>query len=185
MLLPPDELSDITTHISNITLDIRYATKNNFTGEQLYEHQIAWLRHKPLKALILAAEEFASAGYSLVIFDAFRPVSVQKKLRLTCDNEDYVVEISNHCRGITVDVSLADINGVYLDMGTDYDDFSEKSHPGSKTATAEQKLNRQFLAKTMEKVGFCQHPREWWHFDFEPTASWKIVYDESNTFKPA
>lgn len=182
MLLPPDELNDVLTHIPTAMLDVRYATKDNFTGTQLYNHQLAWLRHEPLMALIKAAEELAAVGYFIVIFDAFRPVSVQKKLRAVCSDEDYVMEVSNHCRGITVDLTLADASGTYLDMGTDYDDFTDKSHPGSKLISEEQRLNRHLLADPMQKVGFQQHPREWWHFDYKPDVNWEIVHDETNAY---
>lgn len=182
MLLPPDELNDITTHIPSAILDVRYATDNNFTGAKLYDHQLAWLRHEPLQALAKAADELADDGYNIVIFDAFRPPSVQRKLRAVCDNRDYVAEVSNHCRGITVDLSLADGYGVYIDMGTDYDDFSAKSHPGTKLITREQELNRQLLASVMQKLGFVQHKHEWWHFDYRPDQPWEIIHDESNAY---
>lgn len=181
MLLPSDELNDIVTHIPNVILDVRYATKHNITGNQLYVHQIAWLRHEPLDALVRAAEEFNSDGFNIVVFDAFRPLSVQRKLREVCSDSDYVLEHSNHCRGITVDLTLADSRGIYLDMGTDYDDFSEKSHPGSKSVTAEQALNRELLSKVMTANGFIQHPNEWWHFDYRPESDWEVIEDESNS----
>lgn len=184
MLLPPDELNDIVTHVPSVVLDIRYAAEHNFTGIQLYNHQLAWLRHEPLEALMKAADELAADGYRLVVFDAFRPPSVQTKLRAVCADSDYVAEISNHCRGITVDLTLADAYGVYLDMGTDYDDFSPTAHRNSPLVTREQTLNRQLLADTMQKLGFVEHPYEWWHFDYRPDQSWEIIHDESNAYAP-
>lgn len=179
---PPEELRDIAQYIPDLILDIRYATPDNFTGTQLYGHQLAWLRPEPLAALVEAADELRTAGYKLVVFDAYRPPSVQRKLRVFCSDDDYVMEVSNHCRGITVDVTLAYESGSYLDMGTDYDDFAEKSHPGSKNVTKEQQENRLFLAKALEKRGFFQHPHEWWHFDFRPDMDWPLLDDELNTY---
>lgn len=181
-LFPPPELGDITSHIPAAVLDIRYATTNNITGTQLYTQQLAWLRHEPLDQLAQAANELAADDYVLVIYDAFRPLSVQEKLRAVCNDNNYVAEISNHCRGITIDVTLASAQGVYLDMGTEYDDFTDKAHPGTPLITREQKLNRQLLTDVLTKYGFKQHSHEWWHFDYRPEQTWTVIQDESNTF---
>jgi D-alanyl-D-alanine dipeptidase len=183
-MLPPTELSDVAQAVASAILDVRYATPDNFTGKRLYVRQLAWLRHEPLEKLVAAAEEFADDDYRIVIFDAYRPVSVQKKLRAVCDDSNYVESVSNHCRGITIDMTLAYPNGVYLDMGSDYDDFSEVSHPESPLVTNEQRANRKFLAEVMQKYGFVQHPREWWHFDYQPDRQWGLIEDELNAYEP-
>ncbi len=154
---PPEELRDVLDVIPSAILDVRYASADNFTGRQLYNHQLAWLRAEPLEKLVLAAEELAADGFKIVIFDAYRPPSVQKKLRDVCSDEHYVAEVSNHCRGITIDLTLADEYGVYLDMGTDYDNFSEKAHSGTKLISKEQELNRRLL-KTVSFHGVFQQP---------------------------
>lgn len=182
---PPAELLDITDFIPDVKLDIRYATTNNFTGEQLYKNPVAWLRSEPLKALSQAADKLRFIGCRLVIFDAYRPPSVQEKLRTVCDNDDYVMEVSNHCRGITVDVTLVGADGKYLDMGTDYDDFSEKAHIDASGITLEQQANRRLLQEVMEMQGFVQHSFEWWHYDYRPDNNWSLIQDEQNSYTVA
>ena len=179
---PPSELNDIASVIPDIILDIRYATADNFTGRQLYNHQLAWLRHEPLEKLVSAAAEYREYGYRMIVFDAYRSPSVQRKLRKANDDRRYVAETSNHCRGITVDVSLADEHGIYLDMGTDYDEFTSKAHRHSREISQAQASNRQLLAGTMEKYGFVQHQYEWWHFDYMPDKGWGLIDDELNAF---
>lgn len=182
---PPEDLVDVAYFIPDVILDIRYATTKNFTGERLYRHPVAWLRNEPLKALSRVAEQLRLIGCRLVIFDAYRPVAVQEKLRMVCNNENYVMEVSNHCRGITVDVTLMSADGQYLDMGTDYDDFSEKAHPDSENISAAQQANRRLLGEIMEKHGFVQHLHEWWHFDYRPDQIWDLIKDEQNTYTVA
>lgn len=180
----PKELGDVPGKIPNVILDVRYATPINFTGKQLYLHQLAWLRTEALDSLATATEELEASGYNLVVFDAFRPQSVQKKLRAACSDDMYVLEASNHCRGIAIDVALAYENGNYLDMGTDYDDFTEKAHPENNLITNEQRENRKILRQFMESAGFMQHPHEWWHYDYRPQEKWPLLVDEFNALAP-
>lgn len=177
---PPDELRDILHVIPDAILDVRYASPDNFTGQQLYLHQVAWLRLEPLDALARAADQLRDSGYRIVIFDAYRPPAVQQKLRKACNNDNYVAEVSNHCRGITVDLALAGVDGLYLDMGTDYDDFSERAHADTTQITEQQRANRQLLVEAMATQGFVEHPYEWWHFDYRPDMEWNIVEDTLN-----
>lgn len=175
----PDQLADIRSAIPTAMLDIRYATTNNFTGKQLYRQPVAWLRQEPLGQLAKAAEFFDKHGYQIVIFDAYRSPVVQEKLKAVCADTDYVAEISNHCRGITVDLTLS-LNGKYLDMGTEYDDFSQRAHADFPDLTPEQLANRQLLTEVLTQLNFQQHPNEWWHFDYRPDQQWDVIEDATN-----
>lgn len=175
----PDQLADIRSGIPAAILDIRYATTNNFTGIQLYRQSAAWLRPEPLAQLSKAAKFFDKHGYQIVIFDAYRSPIVQEKLKSVCDDTDYVADVSNHCRGITVDLTLA-LSGKYLDMGTEYDDFSPRAHANYTGLTPEQLANRQLLTEVMMQLGFVQHPNEWWHFDYQPVRQWAVIEDNTN-----
>jgi D-alanyl-D-alanine dipeptidase len=177
------DLEDVLMAIPDAIADVRYATTNNFTGQQLYIEPVVWLRSEPLAALVKGTEELHNDGYKLVLFDGYRPQSVQAILRTFCDDGDYVLEISNHCKGITVDVGLADQVGNYLDMGTDYDDFTPRSHPGSELISDEQATNRNKLASVLRGYGWRQHPHEWWHFDYHPERDWPLLNDELNALR--
>lgn len=182
MIQPPPELRDLTAIVPAVQLDIRYATTNNFTGKQQYNHQIAWLRPEPHNALQDAATEFAEEGFTIVVFDAFRPRRVHERLKEAYDNREYVSEVSSHCRGISIDLTLANSSGAYLDMGTDFDEFTPKAHADATGITQEQQTNRALLNDIMHRHGFVQHPNEWWHFDFKPDQHWSLINDELNTY---
>ncbi|MCC0177787.1 D-alanyl-D-alanine dipeptidase [Waterburya agarophytonicola K14] len=74
-----------------------------------------------------------------------------------------------HSTGAAVDVTIVNDRGEALDMGGEIDELSERSHPDYYISDRDGEnqqyhFNRQLLYRVMTKAGFCQHPREWWHF---------------------
>ena len=74
-----------------------------------------------------------------------------------------------HTTGGAVDLTLIDSDGNELDMGTEFDSFSE----AASTAYYEQvgtdtkiRDNRRMLYNAMTGAGFTNLPSEWWHYDF-------------------
>ena len=49
-------------------------------------------------------------------------------------------------------------------MGTKYSQHNNKTKTKSKLLTKEEKENRDYLLKSLEKLGFINYPNEWWHF---------------------
>lgn len=163
------DLVPISSKIADAVIDLRYATSNNFTYKTLYDiNFIAKLNVDALVALEKAAESFRSMGLIIVIWDAYRPERVQKYFKKLIKDRRYVKEESLHLRGLAVDLTLAKLNGEYLDMGTDFDNFSEMAHIECGGLSIKQKNHRMLLAKVMAEAGFKTWPYEWWHFDYEP-----------------
>ena len=71
---------------------------------------------------------------------------------------------SQHCRGIAVDITLVDENGVELDMPTDYCEFTNATYANYSGATTIQIQNREYLKSIMAKAGFRVLNLEWWHY---------------------
>jgi len=74
-----------------------------------------------------------------------------------------------HSTGAAIDLTLTDVEGKAVDMGSPIDEISPRSYPNHFEGSAEpakQKAHhhRSLLASVMVGVGFCQHPNEWWHF---------------------
>ena len=162
------DLVEVTAVCPSIIKDIRYATANNFVGKQLYETDRCFLRAKAAEKLINAQEEFRKQGLSLKVFDCYRPLSVQKKMWQIMPDPNFVADPkkgSKHNRGAAVDITLVDKNGKELDMGTGYDDFTEKAAPDYKDLPEEVLKNRALLREVMERNGFKGITSEWWHFD--------------------
>jgi D-alanyl-D-alanine dipeptidase len=175
-----------------MAIDLRYASLNNFTGHNLYgDFKKAYLHR-------IAAEKLAKAavilqtlrpGHQMVIYDALRPRSAQQILWnhvKGTSKEQYVANPqggSMHNFGFAVDLSLYDVSGKELDMGTLFDDFTPMSQPRLEDQfLKEGKLseaqiqNRHLLRKAMEAAGFIQLPIEWWHFDALPISEVKANY---------
>jgi alanine racemase len=137
------------------------------------------------------AESYLPEGHRLKIFDGFRTLDTQKSLF-----DDYYVRLSEkhpdwppsqlyeaasefvappvrdpenpppHNTGTVVDLTVVDAAGNELDMGTEFDHFTEQAH----TQHFEEKkpaihANRMILKEAMERAGFENYPSEWWHFN--------------------
>jgi D-alanyl-D-alanine dipeptidase len=80
---------------------------------------------------------------------------------------------SIHSFGMAVDLTLADAQGAELDMGTPFDDTTERSHPALEHVheaagllTPVQLQHRRLLRSAMLHAGWQAIATEWWHFDF-------------------
>ena len=71
---------------------------------------------------------------------------------------------SYHNRGGAVDITLVDIQGNELDMGTPFDHFGKESHFDNKNLPEKVIANRILLREGMEMAGFNGIRTEWWHF---------------------
>lgn len=133
--------------------DLRYCSANNFVGTAIdgYETPVALLTVAAAEALKAVADEMKQAGFSLKIYDAYRPCrAVAHFLRWARDPADtrmkadfypgldkseivargYLAAKSGHSRGSTVDLTLYDsATGAEVDMGGAFDWFGPESHP--------------------------------------------------------
>ena len=62
-------------------------------------------------------------------------------------------------------VSLLSLKGLDIDMGSDFDDFSEKSSENYYNLPEQALYHRNLLKFIMIKNGFLSIPTEWWHFN--------------------
>lgn len=164
---------------STILTEVRYATPNNFTGQILYKSDKVYLR-KVVAESLSNAHKSLMRNYALRIkvFDGYRPLSIQKKMWEVMPDDRYVADPakgSRHNRGAAVDLTLVDVTGREIDMGTPYDDFTEKSHIDYKKLPKNALTYRAILRSTMEKFGFEAMSSEWWHFDFKGWSKFPIM----------
>lgn len=157
--------------------DMRYADTNNFLHKKVYECPQCLLRHEVVEKLLNANEYFHSLGFQIVLFDCYRPLSVQKKMWKILPDGRYVANPKNgsiHNRGGAVDISLATLDGEYLDMGTDFDHFGKEAHIDYTTLPDTIISNRMFLREGMEKNDFTGIRTEWWHFNALGSKSYPV-----------
>lgn len=176
-------LVDVQLLDSTIIVDLRYAGTNNFLRKNMYgEIHRAFLQkevaQKLIKASALLKEQ--KPNLRLVILDAARPLSIQHlmwtDISLPNGNKEKFVSSpqigSLHNFGAAVDVTLITTEGIYLDMGTSFDSFSDTAYTvnedyllKSGKLNLEPYQNRKLLRKIMVEAGFTPIETEWWHFN--------------------
>lgn len=146
--------------------------------------------------LLVRAAELLPRGCKLVVFDGWRPFQLQQSIysrykqklmqqgwsdgpELQQELSRFVAPPSNqpdkptpHLTGGAVDLTIADEAGL-IDMGTSFDDFSEKAATRyyEEIAVTDDQIrrireNRRMLYQLMTEVGFTNYPNEWWHYDY-------------------
>lgn len=172
----------------SIIVDLKYYSSENFTARFVdgYLANKAILTNEAGIALSNAQKDFNKLGYSLILYDAYRPQSaVDFFVRWSTNLNDtifknlyypdikksnlfelgYIAYKSGHSRGSTIDVSLVDITtNKEIDMGTIFDYFGIESHTFYDNLTENQKANRLLLYEIMSNNGFQNYSKEWWHY---------------------
>ena len=114
------------------------------------------------------AERLAKEGLRLKLWDCYRPLSVQQAMWKLLPRPGFVANPeggSHHNRGAAVDLTLANAEGVELEMPTPFDEFSPRARQGATEGISEAAVrNRDKLKAAMEAEGFLPNKAEWWHF---------------------
>ncbi len=158
--------------------DLRYATENNFLKAKVYDCAECYTRVKTAKALIMVNKDFIKKGVRIKFFDCYRPNSVQYKMWEIVPNPQYVanpVKGSIHNKGGAVDITLVDLDGNELNMGTDFDFFGKKAYHDNTNLPEEFLANRRLLKETMEAHGFWSIRTEWWHYNLSAGSNDKVA----------
>ena len=172
---------------------------------------VAYVR-KSVAEMLVKAKELLPDGYTFAVLDAWRPYEVQLHLFNTYKNdlvrknpellklpeEELIKKVCEfvsypdkskrlsfvHSSGGAVDLTIIDENGNPLDMGTAFDDFTDKAYTswfeencGDETVIK----NRRLLYNVMTSVGFTNYPAEWWHYDFGDVF-WAFYSGENAVF---
>ena len=177
-----DEYVLVNKYIPDIYVELMYATDNNFTGVRIYGFTDAYLRYGTVKKLANVQKELKEQGYSLKIWDAYRPFEAQQKLWEVYPDPNYVANPANgmkkHNLGGTVDITMVAADGSVISMPTEFDDFSLKADRDYSDIEDEEAVkNVMILQNAMENNGFTGYQGEWWDYsdsveyvagDFEP-----------------
>jgi zinc D-Ala-D-Ala dipeptidase len=178
--------------IQGIAVDLRYATPDNFVGRDLYSPLDCGFLHKDAAAALERAVAWLAErhpDYKFLVLDALRPQRVQEQLWHALQGTDLLGYIADpargsiHSFGMALDVTLVDAHGSEVDMGTGFDDLSERSHPAKETLllargelSAQHIENRRRLRGAMFQAGFVGINSEWWHFDCGDRLKVRRVY---------
>lgn len=165
-------LWNVQSRQPDIRVDVRYATRNNFTGRRLPGYCEPWalLKRRPARALWRVQRDLARRGLGLKVFDGYRPARASRAMVRWAHRTGqghlvgtYIASRSNHNRGHAVDLTLVRLDsGRELRMGR-FDSFGKGAH--TRNATGRKLRNRMILVRAMERRGFANYWREWWHFE--------------------
>lgn len=173
-----DEYVLVKKYIPDIYVELRYATENNFTGVKIYDFTEAYLRYGTVKKLAQVQKELKQQGYSLKIWDAYRPFEAQQKLWEVYPDPNYVANPANgmrrHNLGGTVDITMVAADGSIIPMPSEFDDFSLKADRNYSDIDNEEAVNNvMILQNAMENNGFTGYQGEWW--DYSDTVEYEAV----------
>ncbi len=177
-------LINIHTIDSSIMVDLKYNTRDNILNVKMYDGLSRAYMPLEVAEKLKKAQQLLQAKYpyyTLIIFDAARPHSVQKilwdsvKLPRSVKSK-YIMkpdQISGHNYGTSIDVSIYDVlHEQLLDMGSVFDYLGEESEPKKELfmlaqgkITEQHIHNRAILRTVMLEAGFTGITSEWWHFN--------------------
>jgi len=176
-------LVDIQELDSTIVVELKYSTSDNFLGMDVYEGMKRAYLQPDVARMLVESQRFLKSiepEYSLIVFDAARPRHIQQRMwdAVEAPFHEKVKFLANpangsiHNFGAAVDVSIIDIDGNLLDMGTAFDHMGELAYPVKEQELLEQGLlqlfqveNRRLLRQVMRHGGFWGIQTEWWHFN--------------------
>jgi D-alanyl-D-alanine dipeptidase len=177
-------LVDVRTIDSAITVELKYATTDNFLHADLYNGLCDCYLQPAAAHMLAAAQRLLRAqrpGYALRLWDCSRPQSVQQRMwELVRGTPQHIYvaspqSVSLHSYGVAVDVTIVDEKGEPLDMGTGFDCFDSLAQPRYEARSAAagrlttvQVANRRLLRDVMRRAGWISLASEWWHFNAFP-----------------
>lgn len=189
-------LVDVGRMDSTIQVNLMYAADSNFTGVVLYDDlREAYLHSEAAEAVLKAQNELHALfpGYNLLVKDAARPMSVQKKMFRAVQGTPKANYVANpakgggvHNYGLAVDITIADENGNELPMGTPVDHLGpeanidrEEQMVARGVISETERQNRLLLRRVMTAAGFKPLRTEWWHFNLvskrQAQAKYKLL----------
>lgn len=176
---PEKQLVDLQKELPGVTFQIGYATTENFTKTKIYTLAKAYARKPVAESLKHAQADFLKMGYSIKIYDAYRPYSATVKFYETYHDTTYVASPykgSRHNRGCALDMTIVDVKTrKELPMPTEWDSFSTDAWPRADIKDPVKRKNRDLLISVMEKNGFRVYEHEWWHFDFVGWEKFEVM----------
>lgn len=210
-LMKSYNMVDITTLDSSILVELKYSTTDNFVGVDMYgDLERAYFEKEFAQKVVLAQSilKREHPNLTLLIYDAARPISAQRAMRRCVEGsalESFVADGTRggrHNYGVAVDLTIANEDGTPLDMGAEFDEFSEASSvkgtpdtsdkssrtidvyrkyitelARSEVITYEAAQNRILLVEVMCEAGLYPYRKEWWHYeDIMPMSSVRSKY---------
>ena len=172
------KLIEINVETHGLLIDLKYGCEDNILGKKIFHENKCFLHPEAEKLIVNAVNIANSLGYKLKIFDAYRPQYVQQALWSKFPDPNFLSNPekgSPHTRGVAIDLTLLNFNEDELDMGTKFDDFTEKAYHLSEDISLKARKNRSMLLSIMTLAGFDFYHKEWWHYQLFNSKKYDLV----------
>lgn len=179
---------DIFSEIEPITIDLVYGhadDPNNMFQEAIYHKNARlWLQYDMARIVVNVARIIhRDYGYTLELKDGLRTIDSQIRMqetKIAKENPQWMVRPrflsppgkGAHPYGMAIDVCVLKPDGTPLDMGTEFDEMTEKSSREYVDFPDEILQNRALLEKAFAQssdnpdLPLLALPNEWWDFRF-------------------
>lgn len=182
---------DLRVFMPTADFELLFASSNNITGTAMYP-AIPLMEESTAAALAEAQTIFREDGYSIKVYDAYRPKSAQYQLYDIVQDSRFIADPyqsqSWHQLGRAIDMSLIDMaTGEELEMPTPMHTFDvSAARYYSDSWTEEARKNSDYMTEVMTSVGFKTITTEWWHFQYEEEGGYMDpnLDFESLTYRP-
>ncbi len=161
----------------DVKVSMKLSTDDTSIGEPFYERNLCLIQYDTLQKFIKAIEIFKNDGYTVVIYDAYRPTSVQQRWFDVVKVHKWVADPSRgmggiHDRGTALDISLIDSEGNEIEMPTPMHTFTNESARNNENMTDRARDNMDYMTEVMVSCGFSYINSEWWHFQCVNTRNY-------------
>ena len=162
-------LVSIAETAPGVFIDMLYKV-NSASGKPLYRDEMPCLAHRSTAEKLAKVNRVMNTqGYALKVWDAWRPSEAQQALWDAVKDPNFVVppsrELSWHCYGISIDLTLVKLDGTPVKMPSAFDEFSPSAASNYQGGDPEIASRVALLQNTMKDAGFRTIKSEWWHFD--------------------
>lgn len=194
-----EPLVDVRMHDTNIITQYIKFDMLEYTGDVIY------IRDTIARKIAKIDRELSKQGFRLKVVYGYRHPEVQSKYfdarrkhlgsqypelneieldRLT-HNFVAVPSIAGHPAGAAIDLTVTDVEGNPIDMGTGIADYDNpKMIPTfAKGLTESQYRHRVLLHDAMVAEGFAPFYGEWWHFSYGD-REWAAFYNKKALYGP-
>ncbi len=164
------DYTDVDLSQYDVVVSMQLSTDETSIDRPFYSRNLCMVQYDLLPKLKAAIDQFKADGYTVIIYDAYRPTSVQQRWFDIVQVHKWVADPSRgmggvHDRGTAVDMSLLESStGKLVEMPTPMHTFTEEASRKSTTMTDTARANMDYMLDVMVDAGFTYINSEWWHF---------------------
>lgn len=164
------ELVDIQKYNKKIQVDLRYSQPDNILACSFYPCRQIFVDLFVAQRLARVERELAKEGLGLVVYEGYRPPSIQKmidRVRASQNLEFIFDDTCHYCKGLGVDVGIYYLDGQCMSVPCPWGMDCAEAYQDYPYLNANAYHNKAILERVMTHNGFQPLRERWWHFDLK------------------